>query len=46
MNLHIEVRPGEGGSDARLLMEDQSRIYLRYAERHSVAATIAEATQS
>lgn len=36
MKLAIEIRPGEGGKDARLLVDDQGRIYLRYAERHAL----------
>lgn len=32
MKLLIEIRPGEGGEDAKLLMRDQAAIYIRYAE--------------
>lgn len=32
MKISIEVRPGEGGEDAKLLVQEQGRIYLRYAE--------------
>jgi len=46
MKLQIEIRPGEGGEDARLLVEDQTRIYLRYAERRGIRASIAETTPS
>lgn len=40
MNLIIEIRPGEGGADAELLVERQSSIYLRYAERTGLHAEI------
>jgi len=32
MKVLIELRPGEGGTDAKLLTEAQRAIYLRYAE--------------
>lgn len=44
MKLHIEIRPGEGGEDARLLMQEQTRIYLRYAERSGLVMEVAEST--
>tara|TARA_R110002072_G_scaffold36070_3_gene106290 strand:- start:1556 stop:1759 length:204 start_codon:yes stop_codon:yes gene_type:complete len=31
--LIVEVRAGEGGADAKLLVEKQLMIYLRYAKR-------------
>lgn len=46
MKLHIEIRPGEGGQDARLLVETQAKVYLRYAERRGVTMSVAEATSS
>jgi protein subunit release factor A len=33
MQLLIEIRPGEGGEDAKLLVKDQASIYIRFAER-------------
>jgi len=38
----IEIRPGEGGEDARLLVREQSRMYLRYAEKNGLRADIEE----
>lgn len=46
MKLIIEIRPGEGGTDAKLLVTDQAAIYLRYAERHSLKATLGDDTAS
>ena len=40
MKLHIEIRPGEGGEDARLLVRQQAQIYIRYAERAGIAARV------
>lgn len=40
MQLTIEIRAGEGGGDAKLLVEKQSQIYLRYAARHHLQSTI------
>jgi len=33
MKLRIEIRPGEGGEDARLLTETQAGIYIAFAEQ-------------
>jgi len=33
MKLLLEMRPGEGGEDARLLVNDQAALYIRFAER-------------
>lgn len=38
MKYLLELRPGEGGKDARLLVDDLADIYRRFAE--SLGATI------
>lgn len=40
MKLLMEVRPGEGGDDAKLLVNEQAGIYLRYAERVGLAVSL------
>lgn len=40
MKVAIEIRPGEGGMDAKLLCEQQAKIYLRYAENHGLKTEI------
>lgn len=40
MRIAIEVRAGEGGSDAKLLVKEQAKIYLRYAEKHGLQSSI------
>ena len=40
MKVLIEIRPGEGGADAKLLVQDQAAIYLNYAEKHNMAASV------
>lgn len=40
MKLAIELRPGEGGMDAKLLIANQTKIYLKYAERNGLKAEI------
>lgn len=40
MKVLIEIRPGEGGDDAKLLVQDQAKIYLRYAERNGLRANV------
>ena len=46
MRLYIEIRPGEGGDDARSLVNDQAGIYLRFARRHSISADVLSAEPS
>lgn len=38
MELTIEIRPAEGGDDAKLLVQDQASIYSNYATRHGLRA--------
>lgn len=33
MNIVIEIRAAEGGDDSKLLVIDQARLFLAYAER-------------
>jgi len=33
MKVSLEIRPGEGGEDAKLLVSDQAAIYCKFAER-------------
>lgn len=33
MKIMMQLRPGEGGEDARQLVHEQARIFIRYAER-------------
>ena len=42
MKLLMEIRPGEGGDDAKMLVEEQARIYLKFAQRNSFKAEILE----
>ena len=32
----VEIRAAEGGSDAKLLVEDQYRIYRKFVERRGL----------
>lgn len=34
--IYVEVRAAEGGDDAKLLVNDQVGIYLRYADRRGL----------
>lgn len=43
MNLQIEIRPGEGGQDAKLLTTELASIYTNFAHRHGAAAVTREA---
>ena len=40
MKIAIEIKPGEGGEDARLLTETQAKIYLKYAEVNGLPARL------
>lgn len=43
MKIIMEIRPGEGGEDAKLLVKDHAGFYIRYCERNSLNVSIAEA---
>lgn len=36
MKINIEIRPGEGGEDARLLVKEQAKIYIKHAEQNGM----------
>ena len=40
MKVLLEIRPGEGGDDAKLLVHDQAAIYIRFAETHGLSVSI------
>jgi peptide chain release factor 1 len=40
VKIAIEIRPGEGGEDAKLLTREQAAIYIAYAGRHNLAIDI------
>ncbi len=40
MKIAIEIRAGEGGDDAKLLVEDQAAIYLAYCKRNNLSVDI------
>jgi protein subunit release factor A len=40
MKAIIEIRPGEGGEDAKLLVQTQAMIYCRYAEKKGLTVEV------
>jgi protein subunit release factor A len=36
----MEIRPGEGGEDAKLLVSDQANIYTRYCLRNNISISV------
>ena len=46
MKIAIEIRPGEGGDDAKLLVEDQAAIYLAYAKSNGLACLAEDGSRS
>lgn len=40
MKYLIEIRPGEGGEDAKLLTKRQASIYQAFAVKHALNATL------
>lgn len=40
MKVTIEIRPAEGGDDAKLLVHDQAAMYVRYAQRNGLKASV------
>lgn len=39
MKLNFEIKPAEGGDDAKLLTKDLADMYLAYANRNNVVVT-------
>ena len=46
MKVVLEIRAGEGGDDAKLLVADQGRIYAAYATRLGIACEIEDEGKS
>lgn len=46
MKVAIEIRPGEGGDDAKLLVQDQARIYAAYAASRGLECSIEDEGKS
>ena len=46
MKAIIEIRAGEGGDDAKLLVPDQGRIYAAYADRMELTCEIEDEGKS
>jgi protein subunit release factor A len=44
MRFLVEIRPGEGGTDAKLLVSEQAEIYIRYAKRHGLNIEITDSS--
>lgn len=40
MKVILELRAGEGGEDAKLLVKDQGNIYLNFAARNNLTVEI------
>lgn len=40
MKLNLEIRPGEGGEDAKLLVQDQAAIYIKYANSTGIKVSV------
>lgn len=46
MKVAIEIRPGEGGDDAKLLVADQAAIYAQYAKTRGLAIEVQDDSRS
>lgn len=40
MKINIEIRAGEGGQDAKLLVKNQADMYLTYARLRGISARV------
>lgn len=40
MKVAIEIRPGEGGDDAKMLVSDQAALYAAYAKARGLSVQI------
>lgn len=45
MEVIIEIRPAEGGVDAKMLVGDMASLYLKYAANHRLAAEQVESAK-
>ena len=39
MKLNFEIKPAEGGDDAKLLTKDLADMYIAYANRNAISVT-------
>jgi len=46
MKTLIEIRPGEGGNDSKLLQIQMLKMYHKYADRHNLCVTITDTNLS
>lgn len=46
MKIAIEIRPGEGGDDAKMLVDDQASIYAAYAKTRGLQFDIEDDSRS
>lgn len=37
MKIYLEIRPAEGGDDAKLLTKEQANIYFNYAKLNGIS---------
>jgi len=42
MKLHVEIRPGEGGEDARSLVREQSAMYIRFCNTNGIRVDVVQ----
>lgn len=40
MKVILEIRPGEGGEDAKLLVQTQAGIYIKYSQNNALNTTV------
>lgn len=46
MKVLLEIRPGEGGTDAKLLVGEQSAMYVKYAEVNKLRCEVVSEEKS
>lgn len=46
MKIVLDIQAAEGGNDAKLLVGDQSKIYLKFAEANHLSASVQEEHKS
>lgn len=46
MKVLLEIRPGEGGTDAKLLVGEQASMYVKYAHTNKLQCEVVSEEQS
>lgn len=46
MKIHLEIRPGEGGDDAKDLVFEQAKIYSKFSQMNGLSFSFVDNSKS